>query len=340
MKQDASKGITIMNMLLCFCVIMIHVTSIPLAMLPIGGVWHIIIYTINKLLCFSVPSFIFLSGFKLHSGYGQRTFSVKDFYLKRFKKIIVPYLICVLIYFLYFFAKGWVGIQELPQHILLGTLAAHFYYVIIAVQFYLLFPVLNNLFRKYAIWMAVGSLVCTVFFQQFCHFTYGDRFAGAYLFYFVLGMLLSKYRDRKISGRHFCSGLVLWVAVATFHVTFCYLMLEEKLFYHSANTVNMVYVLVSMALLYHLCRWLSEKWEGLFMFARSFGRISYKVYLYHILLILILQNHIFPYLNLSAGEQFATTFAVLYAAVFLYDYLSGKCCAIRKIREQTQGHNL
>ncbi len=339
MKQDASKGITIMNMLLCFCVIMIHVTSMPLAALLPGSFWHIVIYAVNKLLCFSVPSFIFLSGFKLYSKYGDKPIDVKAFFNKRFKKIIVPYLVCVLVYFLYFFVKGWVSFRELPQHVLLGTLAAHFYYVIIAAQLYLMFPVLKNLFYKHTTLVTVGSLICTVFFQQFCHFTYSDRFVGTYIFYFVLGMLFSKYKERVKKGKLWLFSLMTWGAVAVFHISFCYFMLEGKLFYHYANVGNMVYVLASIVVLYNLCAWLSEKYDGLYQFSRSFGRISYNVYLYHIMLILILQHHVFPYFTLSASEQFAILFVVVYLAVFLYDFLSKKC-RLSKLRMQSYERSL
>lgn len=140
MKRELSKGITLMNMLLCFCVVAIHLTSIPLSQLAPDSFAYILVFAANKVLCFSVPAFIFLSGFKLYSGYGNRKMNLGKFYLRRVTKIVIPYVIAVLVFFVYFYAKKWVVAASLPEYIFLGTLVAHFYYVVIAVQLYVLFP--------------------------------------------------------------------------------------------------------------------------------------------------------------------------------------------------------
>lgn len=81
MKRELSKGITLMNMLLCFCVVAIHLTSIPLSQLAPDSFAYILVFAANKVMCFSVPAFIFLSGFKLYSGYGNRKMNLGKFYL-------------------------------------------------------------------------------------------------------------------------------------------------------------------------------------------------------------------------------------------------------------------
>lgn len=90
MKKGINKGITLMNALLCFCVVMIHLTSSPLSELRPGSLAHISIFIINKLLCFSVPAFIFLSGFKLYSKYGNEKVDIKPFFKKGFRKSLSP----------------------------------------------------------------------------------------------------------------------------------------------------------------------------------------------------------------------------------------------------------
>ena len=83
MKKDIFKGVSLMNVFLCFCVVMIHLTSSPLGVLEINSLAHIFIFIVNKILCFSVPAFIFLSGFKLYSKYGDEKIDISEFFKKR-----------------------------------------------------------------------------------------------------------------------------------------------------------------------------------------------------------------------------------------------------------------
>ena len=102
MKKAVFKEVIPMNSFLCLCVVMIHLTSAPLGALEVGSFLHMLIFAVNKLLCFSVPAFIFLSGLKLYASYHDKQIDLKRFYIGRVKKIIVPYIISVIIYFLYF----------------------------------------------------------------------------------------------------------------------------------------------------------------------------------------------------------------------------------------------
>jgi len=80
------KEISLMNVILCFSVVMIHLTSSPLAVLRKDSIWYLIIFMINKGLCFCVPAFIFLSGFKLYGKYKDEKIDIKRFFLRKIKK--------------------------------------------------------------------------------------------------------------------------------------------------------------------------------------------------------------------------------------------------------------
>ena len=77
------KEINLMNVILCFSVVMIHLTSSPLAVLRKDSILYLIIFIINKGLCFCVPAFIFLSGFKLYSKYKEEKIDVKKFFARK-----------------------------------------------------------------------------------------------------------------------------------------------------------------------------------------------------------------------------------------------------------------
>ena len=130
------QEIKLMNVVLCLNVVMIHLTASPLGTLRKDSIWFFVIFLINKGLCFCVPAFLFLSGFKLYQKYQGEKINLKTFWYGRIKKIVVPYIIAFLVYFLYYFLKSWINLKELPQYFFLGTLVAHFYYIVIAIQAY------------------------------------------------------------------------------------------------------------------------------------------------------------------------------------------------------------
>ena len=338
MKRDLSRGVTIMNLLLCFCVVAIHLTSVPLSQLAPDSFAYVLLFAANKVLCFSVPAFIFLSGFKLYSGYGTRKINLCKFFLRRVTKIVIPYVIAVLVFFVYFYVKKWVAAADLPEYIFLGTLVAHFYYVVIAVQLYVLFPLIKWLFNKSPVVMTVLSLVCTVCFQQFFPFTYSDRFFGSYVFYFVLGMLFAKYKVAEKSNKLFLTCLPLCFGASLVHMTLSYLSATWRSGYPYANLSNMVYVTLAIMVIYGVCVMAGEEIAWLHNYARGFGEVSYNVYLYHILIMNVLQYDVLPYnYSLTIMDRFVITTAVVIGAIFAYDLINrGVRAVISRMKEKRE----
>lgn len=305
-----------MNALLCFCVVAVHLTSWPLAELNNDSLWYILLFSLNKLLHFSVPAFIFLSGFKLFNKYSDVKIDCRRFFSGRFKKIIVPYVISVLIYFVYFYSKAWVSLKELPQYVFLGTLSAQFYYVIIALQFYLLFPVLKGIFKRSPVLVTVLSFICTLCCQQYLHFTYSDRFFASYLFYFVFGMLVSAHREKIKKAVSPC--IAICIISGFIHARFSYFSTIGKLFYRHAYVINVIYVTSAIIALYGICTYLCKKCDGIYRLSAVLSAVSYDVYLYHVLPIAVLQYDIFPRLSLTPGWQFAVSSAVVLSLIAAY----------------------
>ena len=161
------KEINLMNVFLCFSVVLIHLTASPVTSLRHDNIWYLLFFVINKFLTFAVPGFIFLSGFKLYNKYKDIQIDIKKFYSGRFNKIVIPYIVAFLIYFVFYKFLNMVQFNEFLPALLLGTLAAHFYYIIIALQFYLIFPLLNKIFNKYDKLLLLQSLISTFIFNQF-----------------------------------------------------------------------------------------------------------------------------------------------------------------------------
>jgi len=319
--KNKFKEITIMNAFLCLCVIMIHATSAPLTTLTQGTFWHTFIFCVNKVLCFCVPAFIFLSGFKLHNKYKNTRINLGKFYLGRLKTIVIPYVISVLLYFWYFFAKEWVLLSELPEYIFLGTLSAHFYYIVIAVQFYLLLPLLLWAFKKFPKAFTVLSFICTLVFTEFFTFTYSDRFIGTYIFYFTMGMVFSEYKLYEKGKKLYISAAVIAAVLAVFHLWGLYKMSTGAYFYRYAEIMKLIYVTFAIVALYGLFIFLAGKSPLTVRCSGGIGKASYDIYLYHILAISWLQYDVFPYHNLAPKWQLIITLAVVYGLAFIYSFI-------------------
>ncbi|MBE7035473.1 MAG: acyltransferase [Ruminococcaceae bacterium] len=308
--------IPLLTSILCLGVIIIHVTSLPLGTLAQTSLWYKLLFVINKFFVFCVPTFLFLSGFKLHNKY-KNGIGVLSFYKNRIRKILCPYLVAVLLYYLYFLAKGWVSLASFPASVGLGTISAHFYYVIVSCQLYALFPLLLQALEKNDKLTLALSCIITVLFGQYLHFPYSDRFAGTYLFYFVLGMFVSKndLYDKWKTG----SALIwlLFLVVGAAHITLLYRFVCGKFFYGCAELVNMVYVLLSMVAIFRLCA-VCKRFDFIRKAASRLNAQSYNIYLYHCLILSVVRYELFPKLCLAPKYEFLLLCALLAGAVTIY----------------------
>lgn len=111
----------------------------------------------NQFARFAVPLFLIMSGFILFNAdlHGQ-AFSTRDFYRKRFRKILWPYFIWSLFYCCLTGLMGadlLANLLQLPAQLIWGTAYYHLYFVVIVVQLYLLYPLLYR-------WLLSAPRIC------------------------------------------------------------------------------------------------------------------------------------------------------------------------------------
>lgn len=244
-----------------FAVLAIHATSRTLSETLDTPLFHPFLF-INKFSQFAVPSFVFLSGFVLFYNYIDRPLTGRmlgKFYGRRLSYIIVPYVVFSLLYFALKVTAGsqW-GLPpqdlaaKLGKYLLTGTAYTHLYYVIIIIQFYVLFPlllwclqksrrlaawapliglalqwafvVLNKYMVNHGYWhLSKGSLAIT----YFSYFLLG---ASIGVFYPVLKSWLVPSRERATGGRLTLWTVLwmAWIAAGTAHVELWYRNYTEK----------------------------------------------------------------------------------------------------------------
>src|SRR5690625_4958396 len=109
--------------------------------------------TMNRFGKLGTPVFIFLSSFVLFYNYADRKLDgplLKRFYSRRLLYIVIPYLVWSVFYYFmrqtyadqvygnpFFTSIGW---QDFFSKLMYGKAYTHLYFVIISIQFYVLFP--------------------------------------------------------------------------------------------------------------------------------------------------------------------------------------------------------
>ncbi len=231
-------------------------------------------------------------------------------------------MICVIVYFAYFFVKGWADVKGLPKYILLGTLVAHCYYIVIAVQSYITFPLLKKMFDRFPKPVTFVALICSVVFVQFWRFEYTDRFLGAYIFYFVFGMFFSRYKIYEKIKRIYLWCVAGYVIVGIIHIGLLYRQSAGVFWYRYADIVNIVCVTLAILVIYSTCVVLSQRCSRLCRWAQVINNTSFSIYLYHIMVLSVLKYDVLPRFNLTSGDVFIISAVVAYGLILVYSILT------------------
>ena len=205
-----------LNVAFCLLVVLIHVLSKPVAQMDRASWQYLAVLIPQRLAFLSVPGFFLLSGVKLSLRPPEK---LGRYYLRRCRTILLPYLLAVAVYFLYFLRIGWVeaSFRRLVGYWLVGDLSSHFYFVVALVQFILLTPLWLWLSRRFdPVVLLLPALAITWLSAQYLNsyvslifpgssFAHSDRIFTTYLVFFLGGCcvgrnyhsfttLLEKYR--------------------------------------------------------------------------------------------------------------------------------------------------
>ncbi len=137
-------------------VLMIHGTSKALSEISEDSSFYIIYLILNRIGHFSVPTFVLLSGLVLSYRYFE-TLNFKEsvsFFRKRFQYVAVPYMIWTAFYYVFNLLLYGGSLLELSTYQFLYKLATgsagyHLYFMVLIVQYYLIFPLMIQLGRKF-----------------------------------------------------------------------------------------------------------------------------------------------------------------------------------------------
>ncbi|NEW07618.1 acyltransferase [Paenibacillus sp. SYP-B3998] len=146
--------IDIVRAIAIIAVVIIHGTA-NATLLPVGTGSQAFFFILNRACLFTVPVFIWISGVVLFYNYYDRWDPSTSFafWTKRLRRILIPYLLWSVFYYVYnqymFHGKVTLNAWYLFKLVLSGNASYHLYYMLIIVQFYILFPFVITAVRKF-----------------------------------------------------------------------------------------------------------------------------------------------------------------------------------------------
>jgi probable poly-beta-1,6-N-acetyl-D-glucosamine export protein len=305
-------------------------------------------------------TFIFLSSFVLFYNYYHRPFKGRDlarFFKNRLMYILVPYLLFSVL----FFTVAWYHrggepdlaamLESFWPKLATGKSYTHLYFIFINIQFYLLFPLVLMLLKRFrgfaAVCVLVGIVLQWVFYMgndAWWDVTNRNSWSLSFLSYYFLGAWIGIYYDRVkdwlTSAQHAARPALrklgwvalwaIWLGAALVHIGLRYNQRLLGTEYHpllydafwNVHTLTTALVMLQVALVFGNKRgwWLNG--------FRRLGVYSFGVYLVHPLVLLFYRD--FPpqtgnsWLMLAwyAGG-FVSALAVSYVVVYSISRLGG-----------------
>lgn len=316
-QKERIPELDIFRAIAILAVLAIHATSRTLTESLDTSLFHPFLY-INKFSQFAVPTFVFLSGFVLFYNYIDKPLTGKTlgkFYLKRLTYIVIPYLIFSVLYLV---LKLWAAHQwnlppaeiaaKLWKYVYTGTAYTHLYYVIIIIQFYVLFPLFLWCLQKIHTLAMLSPLIGLGLQWGFIvlnkHMTLQGHWnlskgslAITYFSYFLLGAALAVYFPKlkqwlapSLEGWKSGKGAVwipvwlLWLGAGIVHVELWYNYYARKISVNSlwyeaaANAHALLSCIVLFQLSYLLYRPVRGRLSAMLV---SIGACSFGIYLIH-----------------------------------------------------------
>lgn len=301
MSELKKNEISFLNVLFCLLVIFIHIASAPVSGLSRDSMKYVIFFVPWRLSAFVVQGFIFLSAMKMFLKLPQKT-NYKKYYLSRIKKIILPYVLAVLVFYIYFVNREYFPfrVQDFFGYVLKGDLVSHFYFVIIIAQFYLLRPFWKFIVlrvkengRLQIIITAVSlilSIWCAKYLPEFLkekigiEFAYNDRIFTTYLIYWVWGMFAGinyDYFKENIQKRKII--YFIYPVMAVIEAYFAYRSFTGAHIPY-VEDIHFLYCISAIIFWFSMGTKISDKILDITLFKKINGA-SYYIYLIHPLFI-------------------------------------------------------
>ncbi|MDR1589810.1 MAG: acyltransferase [Oscillospiraceae bacterium] len=294
-----SGAVTMFETALCLFVIFVHVAGVFLADGDTHGRFTRLIFVCRKLLSFSMTGFIFMSALKQTVKYESEPLRYGSFLLSRLRRVYAPYVVWVVIYYAYY---AWSAhfftfdAAKLLVYIVNGTLAAHFYFVVIIMQFYLLAPPLSSFARRVkpplgltaAVLVTVAAVYLGRRFSPALAPISADYLSPSYIAYWMLGVYCGQNYAafERFTKKRAAPLIAVYCVIAAVHITMSYRQFTGVSAYRAGEYAQILYRLSAIPALFALFGAIEPRIGGTARrVIKSLHALTYPVYLSHILVI-------------------------------------------------------
>ncbi|MGO4888775.1 acyltransferase [Anaerobacillus sp. MEB173] len=312
-KRGQIDEIYLVRTLAILGVLMVHSTSSVVGELDHSSSYWSMYNFLNIFFKYGTPTFIFLSSFVLFYNYYNRPLDKKlvtGFYKKRLLYIIIPYLLFSVFYYWlrvhYYYSHYTFDymISDFTEKLLTGKAYTHLYFVFISIQFYLLFPLLLWMFKRFpvlaknAIWIGFALQWAFVLYNHYyLGYTQTGSLAISYMSYYFLGAFIGIYYNSivgwlKVRKEELFTKKALfwfplwitWIGSGSYHVYLWY-MARSAGVYADTKLFSLLWNIstyTSAIVLLQIAFWIYAKWSPrIINIMIHLGVTSFGVYLFH-----------------------------------------------------------
>lgn len=314
---DFFRGLAILE------VVTHHTTAVTLRHLPEGSAAHLVTAAVNRTLHFAVPAFIFLSATVLTRSL-LRDFQPLRYYSRRVVRGGWPYLLWSVLYVLWYVASGRRPPEVLTDperwsfYLLYGKASYHLYFMLVALQVYLLLPLLLPFARRrppiWAAFLLGAALQAGAYLLN--REVLEVRYPGSTVLWYVLpivlgisvGARLGEFSEWFRRWRWWVLGLLVLVFPPYLSITTRQMLGEsvDSVAYHALNWAYSA--LMALGLLGLAYQW-QRSAHPLRILIATLGTVSLQVYLIHPFLLQVLEKWYAPERTDSVALTIAVTTA-------------------------------
>lgn len=290
----------------------------------------------NQIARLGTPIFAVISAFLLTSSTLKREFELSYFIKSRFTKILIPYILWTTLYLILrillsntYYPAG----TPIIKYYLLGTAEIHLYFILVVIQFYVLFPFVHKLKKGApliiayvigtlinALWLSCGSGAVTLHNEMLNTFVNSKAFILNWIPFFFLGIGYAKYykeiNDIVLKYKIYFKiiGILLFIDLI--------IKIDTTNLYGSTNIANIVYIPIFLALLIIFYNHVKNH-TLLTQTLTVIGNYSMGIYLIHVFIIMVYRQT--PYVDIVDNPStFVASYIIVLCISVLVIYLISK----------------
>lgn len=302
-RKNKIAEIDILRSLCMLFVVSIHMLNIPVSVLQNGILSQKFFFVSRGMLVFAVPCFIFLS-MTIVSMQGIK--SLKDFYKKKFIRIVMPYLLWSVFYLLVLFVFGHLKIEKIGNlkaisyYLFYGKSYEHLYFMPILIGLTAISPLMIKLAKKFnnlasASVFALSLQMCIYLLNKFFIYQNYQMLSSTFFWYMgiaFLGIYFGLYYEKntKIIIKYSSYIFMASVFVGVVHYTYQSVLWQSLWNDVKFNTtiynlnLNIYFTLVSLSLLiisYYLANDVEVSTIRFVKYLKNISPYSYGIYFVH-----------------------------------------------------------